>query len=279
MAMTSLPVIDRARTRFGHQRTKCGCETCSVSCRYVPGMLVPEDLWEMAVAGGVPADGGPGGGSLDGEALLAWARLHLRASPGALVAGRDHETGQLARWRIPTLVPARKEGTPACHWLGDDGTCAVHAVSPYGCAFMDSHLPEEEGRRRSEHGLMAIEADLRAGGPYSAVWRALEAEGLVAPGPEESRERMRQETGTVYAPQAADNPDRRPVAERDAERRAQMRELVRRLAVQGERDPVPDGDGGPAMGCDPVRNKGPRVGRNDPCPCGKGQKFKKCCGR
>ena len=23
----------------------------------------------------------------------------------------------------------------------------------------------------------------------------------------------------------------------------------------------------------------PRVGRNDPCPCGSGKKFKKCCGR
>ena len=23
----------------------------------------------------------------------------------------------------------------------------------------------------------------------------------------------------------------------------------------------------------------PRVGRNDPCPCGSGKKYKKCCGR
>lgn len=27
-----------------------------------------------------------------------------------------------------------------------------------------------------------------------------------------------------------------------------------------------------------VRNKGPRPGRNDPCPCGSGKKHKKCCG-
>lgn len=26
------------------------------------------------------------------------------------------------------------------------------------------------------------------------------------------------------------------------------------------------------------RNEGPKVGRNDPCPCGSGRKFKKCCG-
>jgi hypothetical protein len=27
------------------------------------------------------------------------------------------------------------------------------------------------------------------------------------------------------------------------------------------------------------RREEPRVGRNDPCPCGSGKKFKKCCGR
>ncbi len=28
----------------------------------------------------------------------------------------------------------------------------------------------------------------------------------------------------------------------------------------------------------PVRHQGPRIGRNDPCPCGSGKKYKKCCG-
>jgi hypothetical protein len=28
-----------------------------------------------------------------------------------------------------------------------------------------------------------------------------------------------------------------------------------------------------------IRNAQPRVGRNDPCPCGSGRKFKKCCGQ
>ncbi len=28
----------------------------------------------------------------------------------------------------------------------------------------------------------------------------------------------------------------------------------------------------------PIRNSGAKVGRNDPCPCGSGKKFKKCCG-
>lgn len=29
----------------------------------------------------------------------------------------------------------------------------------------------------------------------------------------------------------------------------------------------------------PIKNPGSRIGRNDPCPCGSGKKYKKCCGR
>lgn len=29
----------------------------------------------------------------------------------------------------------------------------------------------------------------------------------------------------------------------------------------------------------PVRSSAPKVGRNDPCPCGSGKKLKQCCGR
>ncbi|MBR6530302.1 MAG: SEC-C domain-containing protein, partial [Clostridia bacterium] len=28
----------------------------------------------------------------------------------------------------------------------------------------------------------------------------------------------------------------------------------------------------------PVRTSSAKVGRNDPCPCGSGKKYKKCCG-
>lgn len=27
----------------------------------------------------------------------------------------------------------------------------------------------------------------------------------------------------------------------------------------------------------PIVNDGPMIGRNDPCPCGSGKKYKKCC--
>ena len=29
----------------------------------------------------------------------------------------------------------------------------------------------------------------------------------------------------------------------------------------------------------PIVNNGPKVGRNDPCPCGSGKKYKQCCGK
>ncbi|MCP4508291.1 MAG: SEC-C domain-containing protein, partial [Fuerstiella sp.] len=28
-----------------------------------------------------------------------------------------------------------------------------------------------------------------------------------------------------------------------------------------------------------VAQRSPKVGRNDPCPCGSGKKYKKCCGK
>src|SRR4051812_31308447 len=41
-----------------------------------------------------------------------------------------------------------------------------------------------------------------------------------------------------------------------------------------------DGDGAGEMSIDlPVRRSLPKVGRNEPCPCGSGKKFKNCCGR
>ena len=41
-------------------------------------------------------------------------------------------------------------------------------------------------------------------------------------------------------------------------------------------------DGGAKIGTDvdrTVRNEGPKVGRNDKCPCGSGKKYKSCCGK
>ena len=53
-------------------------------------------------------------------------------------------------------------------------------------------------------------------------------------------------------------------------------ELVRLALGRGPDTKESEGD---AYGVpEPLRRTGPRVGRNDPCPCGSGKKFKKCCG-
>ena len=36
---------------------------------------------------------------------------------------------------------------------------------------------------------------------------------------------------------------------------------------------------GKVLGPRTVRSEGPKIGRNDPCLCGSGKKYKKCCGR
>ncbi len=47
-----------------------------------------------------------------------------------------------------------------------------------------------------------------------------------------------------------------------------------RLNYQGAHDPTSGGD----FSVQTVRSAGPKVGRNDPCPCGSGKKYKKCHG-
>jgi preprotein translocase subunit SecA len=56
------------------------------------------------------------------------------------------------------------------------------------------------------------------------------------------------------------------VAEMEAEQRRKRQALAR----QGGPQPVAQG---------PVKREGDKVGRNDPCPCGSGKKYKRCCGQ
>jgi SEC-C motif-containing protein len=36
---------------------------------------------------------------------------------------------------------------------------------------------------------------------------------------------------------------------------------------------------GEIVGESPIMREEPKIGRNDPCPCGSGKKYKKCCGK
>jgi preprotein translocase subunit SecA len=60
--------------------------------------------------------------------------------------------------------------------------------------------------------------------------------------------------------------------ERLEEERRREREKELEMARQQS---AGDGDSSPK----PVRRSQEKVGRNAPCPCGSGKKYKKCCGR
>jgi hypothetical protein len=48
--------------------------------------------------------------------------------------------------------------------------------------------------------------------------------------------------------------------------------------LQGELDLFPMEPPSSEWVTKPIRRTAPKVGRNEPCPCGSGKKFKKCCG-
>jgi uncharacterized protein len=85
-------------------------------------------------------------------------------------------------------------------------------------------------------------------------------------------------TGTVpmekvreHWPAAADNPEewlqegRETLSETVRDMYAYWAASREAFAAQHARNAVP------------IQREGPKIGRNDPCPCGSGKKFKKCC--
>jgi len=54
-------------------------------------------------------------------------------------------------------------------------------------------------------------------------------------------------------------------------------ERKQRRRTMGRGDLPPDGEGQSQERAKTVRRTSPRIGRNDPCPCGSGMRFKKCC--
>lgn len=174
-----MPLTEETRAEFGYNRTECACRDCAINCRFVPGYLIPSDIERI-------------GHQLGYTNLVRFAFENLAASLGATVM--DSTSGRV--FRIPTLVPQRKpDGT--CKYLESDG-CAIHAVSPYGCAMFDAHQSPEDANLRSARGLQEIAREWAGGGArnlYVCLWRMLDAAGLRAVPPEIARQWM-QEAGS-----------------------------------------------------------------------------------
>ena len=172
MAKHPLPTVDPSGSEFELPRSVCSCTDCVRNCRFIPGYLVPADLPRIL------------NHLAPGQDLFAWCRQHLLASPGAKVMRGDRV------FRIPTLVPARREDG-ACRFLTESDRCAIHAVAPFGCAFFDAHQSTAESDRRSKRGLRTVLEAWQNGDVYARVWTMLAETGLVAPPPEVCRALMR----------------------------------------------------------------------------------------
>jgi SEC-C motif-containing protein len=122
----------------------------------------------------------------------------------------------------------------------------------YATGAIDYLLDTHDPKTRSE-------ADRKATEEWSkrADWRGLEVLGSERGGPDD-------ETGQVefIARYAIDG------VEYAHHERSEFRKVEGRwYFVNGEKVSAP-----------PIRRTTPKVGRNDPCSCGSGKKFKKCCG-
>lgn len=162
------------RAEFGFARTECACAECAAHCHFIPGYLVPQDLERMSR-------------SLGYTNLVRFAFENLFASPGATVMNSEGRVFQ-----IPTLVPRRKQNGSCVFLLNH--RCAIHAVSPYGCAMFDAHQSDEEANRRSARGLQEIAREWTTGARsiYVCLWRMLDAAWLRAAPPEVARRKMKE---------------------------------------------------------------------------------------
>ena len=68
------------------------------------------------------------------------------------------------------------------------------------------------------------------------------------------------------------------VQQNEPQRRARYNE-GRGAAADPSQPGAPMAGNRPTGPTGPIRNEGPKIGRNDPCPCGSGKKYKNCHGR
>jgi preprotein translocase subunit SecA len=97
---------------------------------------------------------------------------------------------------------------------------------------------------------------------------------LLDDGDGEEEEDEEEETRQIEARAA----ERAEASRKEAER--SVLDLTRNIQRKKDRElaglQLSNGDGTASQ--KPVSNNGPKVGRNDPCPCGSGKKYKRCHG-
>jgi len=185
-----MTIKEQTRVEFGYHRTECSCGDCVINCRFIPGYLVPSDIERIS-------------SHLGYTNLVRFALENLLASPGATVMSSCD--GRI--FQIPTLVPQRA-ANDSCKFL-QQGACAIHAVSPYGCAMFDAHQPDAEANRRSARGLQEIAREWAMGARsiYVCLWRMLDRANLRAVPPEIARRRLEESLKSTAAKRGEEKDD------------------------------------------------------------------------
>ncbi len=217
---------------------------------------------EVAVTAGMQALGGL---STRGEqdtveageiyATLAMAAA-ARQSPAALGAA---ERANTLTAKLPAGDPARKRARTAWTALGSPRRLAVTeelAIIAFGAppslVVEFAHVADDGASDQHNHGMRADAARAFRAAIATApfAWRASAG-------------------GFEVASRAGDGAVLRFLA--TAEERGDVELELGATGLQALRDAVADALGGAVARDEP--------GRNDPCPCGSGSKYKKCCGR
>ena len=217
---------------------------------------------EVAVTAGMQALGGLNTrGEGDGpEAGAVYATLAMaaaaRQSPAALGAA---ERAYTLTAGLPAADPARKRARTAWSALGSprrlpvtDELSVIAFASPPSLVVEFAHVAEDGAADQHNHGLRAEVArafrDAIASAPFA--WRASAGGFEVA---------SRTGGGAVLRFRASHEAGEDVELELDA------------AGLDALRAAVAEALGGVVAADEP--------GRNDPCPCGSGSKYKKCCGR
>lgn len=134
------------------KRTVCACKLCQVGCRTKPGYLAVGDFERIVAAYNVE----------DPEKFLLENFVAGEGSQvGKIVDGR------IATFNIPTITP-RQNDDGTCVFLKDN-KCSIHAVSPFGCAYFDSHMKADTAQVVSKDALIEVMDDGMARGPYTKL--------------------------------------------------------------------------------------------------------------
>ena len=200
---------------------------------------------------------------LDREGLLAWARERFDpALPEQSVASADLDQlratlvevsrGRVAKGNAPRDEMKRMERAVLLQIL--DNAWKDHLLA------MD-HLRSSVGLRGYAQVDPKVEYKREGMRTFDLMWKAID-------------ERV---VDIVYRIEQVEEDALRSTWRETAAIHAEAASAT--LAAPPTESSGPPDHQGDAAQVEPIRNLGQKVGRNDPCPCGSGKKFKNCCGK